>query len=86
MTLSWGQRNFVKRNLFGSFSLVPLQYVMHPQFQSRCHYIVNHYVKKCHVPLGGANNLQPLSWEGWGEAQTEKIHIFFYNCRIFLKK
>ena len=43
---------------------MPPQYVMLPQLQSTCHYIVNHYVKILHVHLGVANNMHPLSWGG----------------------
>ena len=52
----------------------PPQYVMLPQLQSTCHYIVKYYVKIWHVRLGGggggsANIMHPLSLG----AQTEKI-------------
>ena len=55
--------------LFWNFFRLCPQYVMGPQLQSTCHYIVNHYVKILHVHLGAANNMRPLSWG----AQTEKI-------------
>ena len=55
----------------GIFSVRAPQYVMRPQLQSTCHYIVNHYVKIWHMRLGGANNMRSLSWGGG--AQTEKI-------------
>ena len=41
-----------------------------PQWQSTCHYIVNHYVKILHVRLGVANNMHPLSWGGGGGGGT----------------
>ena len=41
----------------------PTQYVMRPQLQITCHYIVNHYVKIWHVRRGGGGmNMRPLSW------------------------
>ena len=51
----------------------PLPVRYNPRLRSRCHYIVNYYVKIWHVRLGGAHNMHPLSW-GEG-AQTEKIQI-----------
>ena len=56
----------------GSFSFVPNppppppppSTLCSPQLQSKCHYIVHHYVKILHVHLGGANNMHPLSWGG----------------------
>ena len=64
---------------FGSFPFVPPQYVMLPQLQSTCHYIVNHYVKILHVHLGVANNMHPLSWGG-----TNGKNPFFYILGIYL--
>ena len=43
---------------FRIFSVCALQYIMQPQLQSRCHYIVNHYLKIWHVRLGYANKMQ----------------------------
>ena len=53
------------------------QYVMQPQLQSTCHYIVIHYVKLWQVRLGGgggggggaANNIHTLS----GGSQMKNI-------------
>ena len=46
-----------------------------PQFQCTCRYIVNQYVRIWHVPLGGANDMRPLSWG----AQTQKIRFLKAN-------
>ena len=67
---------------FGSFPFVTPQYVMRPQLQSTCHYILNYSVKILHVRLGGANNMRPLSWGGGG-AQTEKIQAFIRGLSVF---
>ena len=48
----------------GFFLFVPPRTLCSPQLQSTCHYIVNHYVKILHVPLGVANNMHPVSWGG----------------------
>ena len=53
-------------NIKDLFRLCPHLYVMRPQLQSTCHYIVNHYVKIWHM-LRGAINMRPLS----GGTQTE---------------
>ena len=36
----------------GSFPFVPPSTLCDPQVQSTCHYMVNHYVKICHVRRG----------------------------------
>ena len=58
---------------------------MLPQWQSTCHYIVNHYVKIMHVRLGVANNMHPLSWghkrnrsKNFMTELHKKIHSMFY--------
>ena len=60
----------------------PPQYVVLPQLQSTCHYMLNHYVKIWHVLLGGANNMHPLRWGGGGGAKMENIPNFC-NRKIF---
>ena len=55
----------------------PPQYVMRPQLQSTCHYIVNYYVKLLHVRLGGANNMRPLSWAGTNG--KDPVSLFHHN-------
>ena len=60
--------------LMDIFSLCP-QYVMRPQSQSTCYYIVNLYVKLWHVRLVGAINMHLLSWGGGG-TQREKMQIY----------
>ena len=69
MKTSFGPFSIVNR----IFSVCAPQYVLRPQLQGTCHYIVNHYVKIWHVLLGDANNMRPLSWGGGGGAQTVKI-------------
>ena len=51
------------------------------RLQSTCHFIVNDYVIKWHVSLGGANYM-PTMFEG---EQTEKIQFMFFiqNIRSF---
>ena len=46
------------------FRLCPHQYVMLPQLQSTCHYIVKALCKNIARASGGANNMHPLSWGG----------------------
>ena len=51
--------------IIGIFSVcAPPSTLCSPQWQSTCHFIVNHYVKILHVRLGVANNMHPLSWGG----------------------
>ena len=57
-------------NFFRIFSVcAPIpKYVIHPQLQNTCQYIVNHYVQKWQVSGGGGgeNNMHPLSLGGGG--------------------
>ena len=51
-----------------------------PQLQSTCHYMLNHYVKVWHLPLGRAlYNMHPLSWGGGKRKKSVKSfweHLF----------
>ena len=74
-----GEKVEMWKKIFRSFPFVPPPppiTLCSPQLLSTCHYIVNHHVKILHMRLGGANNMHPLSWRGWG-AQTEKIQNFY---------
>ena len=61
----------------GSFPPTP-QYVMHPQLQGTCHYIVNHYAKNAHLS-GGCKKIAPNKLE----AKTEKIQETFSHSSKF---
>ena len=53
----------------------PPQYLMQPPppLQSKCHYIVNLYVKIWHVRLRGANNMHLLSLGGTNEKDQKTV-------------
>ena len=54
------------------FSFCVPEYAFSPQFQSTCHYIVNHYKKILHVRLE-LQLMSTLLFGGGGGAQTEKL-------------
>ena len=74
---SWGRVGVHKhkscRNL-GSFPFIPPppQYVMPPQLQSTCHYIVNH-CKNTARASKSANNMHQLSWDSGHKRKRSSI-------------
>ena len=71
-------RSFIPswKNFSDLFRLWPPSSLCSPQWQSTCHYIVNHYVKILHVRLGVANIMHPLSWGGHKRKRSDFSNRF----------